>query len=161
MIRNLDTDNAGRGNDWRSTAGEMVISFSTRTCQTVKRFTPNAVTCRSGRPEVGAALPDEGGRRDYTSPSRRRRRRRRSLPASQPGGTSHEPWPSCRVQSLPQHFRSGQNPAVQGAAAGPARTCHQRKIPARSSPRALHNPPATEPPQPFSLTRCPLSGARS
>lgn len=64
----MDTDNAGKGNDWRSTAGEMVISRKTRTCQTLKDSRRTPVTCRSGRPEVGAALPEEGGRRELHQP---------------------------------------------------------------------------------------------
>lgn len=67
-------------------------------------------------------------------------RRRRSPHGSQPVPTSHELWPSSRVQSLLQHFRSGQNPAARG---GRRRTCPHLSPAKDTSPQLPPSSPPT------------------
>lgn len=67
-------------------------------------------------------------------------RRRRSPHTSPRAPTSHDPWPSSRVQSLPQHFGSSPNPVAQR---GRRRTCPHLSLPKDTSPQF---PPSSPPP---------------
>ena len=121
----------------------------------IKRLTPNESHLSFGKAWGGSG----------TTRGRRTRRTARAAAAAprkpfSNASTSHEPWPSFRVQSLPQPFGSGQNPAAWGGRRG---TCPHLSL-ARHQPAVPTEFPTTlgqaQPPQPPSLTRCPLSGAR-
>ena len=66
-------------------------------------------------------------------------RRRRSSHTSQRAPTNHEPWPSSRVQSLPQHF--GSSP-ILAAQRGGRRTCPHLSLAKDTGPQF---PPSSPP----------------